>query len=148
MKMQTIKPYSDDLMYFDEASGHYVLREQALIRQGVDLRSRLAFTKAENATYIINGLLQTASDMIYDYIHDFNTSNERQDYLIASIEGARPLIQKAMLQQAIYILKVGNLSLSVDDNERRKAIDYSAIRTLNTTIRELGVPITYSGACI
>jgi hypothetical protein len=86
--------------------------------------------------------------MIYDYIHDFNTSNERQDYLIASIEGARPLIQKAMLQQAIYILKVGNLSLSVDDNERRKAIDYSAIRTLNTTIRELGVPITYSGACI
>lgn len=146
--MQTIKPYNDDLMYFDELSGHYVLREQALIRQGIDLRGRLASTKAENATYIINGLLQTASDMIYDYIHDFNTANERQDYLIASIEGARPLIQKAMLQQAIYILKVGNLSLSVDDNERRKAIDYSAIRTLNTTIRELGVPITYSGACL
>lgn len=146
--MQTIKPYNDDLMYFDELSGHYVLREQALIRQGIDLRGRLANTKAENATYIINGLLQTASDMIYDYIHDFNTSNERQDYLIASIEGARPLIQKAMLQQAVYILKVGNLSLSVDDNERRKAIDYSAIRTLNTTIHELGVPITYSGACL
>lgn len=146
--MQTIKPYSDELMYFDEATNHYVLREQALIRQGVDLRARLAFTKAENATYIINGLLQTASDMIYDYIHEYSTENDRQDYFIASLESARTLIQKAMLYQAIYILKVGNLSISIDDNERRKAIDYSAIRVLNTTIREIGVPITYSGACI
>lgn len=140
-----IKPYNDDLMYFNEASGHYVLREQALIRKGVLLRDRLAKTKAENATYIINGLLETASDMIYDYLHDFSMDNDRQDALIASIPSLRAIIQKAMLQQAIYILQVGNLSLSVDEDKRRKAIDYSAIKILNTTVKELGAPITYAG---
>lgn len=145
--MNTIQPYNDELMYFDDATNHYILREQALIRQGIDLRSRLAQTKAPNATYVINGLLNTASDMIYDYLHKFSVDNARQDCIVATLPSLRAIIQKAMLQQAIYILKVGNLSLSVDDNERQKAIDYSAINTLNTTVKEIGVPITYMGVC-
>ena len=83
--------------------------------------------------------------MIYDYLHDFSMDNDRQDALIASIPSLRAIIQKAMLQQAIYILKEGNLSLSVDEDKRRKAIDYSAIKILNTTVKELGAPITYAG---
>ena len=43
------------------------------------------------------------------------------------------------------MLKVGNLSLSIDESVRKLAIDKSARITLNTTITEIRRPITYTG---
>lgn len=138
-------PFDDELMRFDITTNQYVLTEKALLRRGIDLRSRLAQRKAVTPEDVINGLLTTTSDMIYAYIHDCNVDNARQDYMIAKIPSMRQIIYKAMLYQASYILTVGNLSLSADREKRAMAIDPTAIKILNTTIPELGVPITFAG---
>lgn len=140
-----IQPYSDELMTWNEVDEMYYLTEEALIKRGIPLRSRLALSKASSPEYIINGLLETVSEMIYNYIHDFSANNKAQDCLIATVPSLRKIIYKALIQQAVYVLKVGNLSLSVEDSIRSKSIDMNAVRTLNTVVHELGIPITYTG---
>lgn len=143
--MAVIQPYSDELMRYDELTNMYYLTEQALVRRGIDLRTRLSMTNSPSPEYVINGLLITVSELIYNYIHSFSQYNSKQDKIINHIEQARSIVYKALLQQAVYMLKVGNLSLSVDENVRKQAIDYSAKVTLDTIIVEMGIPLTYSG---
>ncbi len=143
--MALIKPYSDELMRYDELTNMYYLTEQALIRRGIDLRARLAMTNAPSPEYVITGLLETVSELIYNFIHQQSHNNCRQDEIINRVEQARSIVYKALLQQAVYMLKVGNLTLSVDENVRRHAIDTSAIATLSTTITEIGASILYRG---
>ena len=137
--------YSDDYMIFEELTGRYVLTEQALLANGTNIRARLERNRTVNATLVINRILHRVSDMIYNYIHRFNSDNKQQDLWIASLESLRGIIYKAMLEQAEYFLMNGDLSRSVERDKREVAIDYSAQETLNTTVTELGVPITYQG---
>jgi hypothetical protein len=143
--MAVIQPYSDELMRYDELTNMYYLTEQALVRRGIDLRTRLSMTNSPSPEYVINGLLITVSELIYNYIHSFSQYNAKQDEIINRVEQARSIVYKALLQQAVYMLKVGNLTLSVDENVRRHAIDSSAIATLSTTITEVGASILYQG---
>ena len=139
-----IEPYSDELMRYDEMTGFYYITENALISNGINLRERLARKKAITPEYIILGLVNLATEMIYDYIHSFSFDNSKQDYLITHIKEMRPIIYRALTQQAIYILRVGDAFLAKED--RDKAISPHAINILNTTVRELGNrPITYAG---
>lgn len=138
-------PFNTETMIFDKASYQYILTEEALRQQGVDLRNRLARTRASSPEYIINGILTTVSDMIYNYIHGFSVHNNCQDDIIATFEGARRIIERAMLKQALYVIANGNLNLSVDDNERSKAMSPEAVSILNTNIREIGSSILYTG---
>ena len=140
-----MQPYSDDYMQYNESTGRYVLTEKALTDNGTNLRARLSRNRATNATAIINRLLNRVSEMIYNYIHQFSHDNKRQDGIIAIVPGCREIIQRAMLEQAEYMLMNGDLSRSVEADKRALAIDYSARETLNTVIAELGVPITYAG---
>lgn len=138
-------PHSDDLMTFDEITGHYVLTEQALLENGTDIRKRLEQNRTVNATAVINRTLRRVSDMIYNYVHKFNHDNKQQDLWIATIPSLREIIYRAMLEQTEYFLMNGDLSRSVEREKREFAIDYSAQETLNTAVPELGVPITYQG---
>lgn len=140
-----VYPFSDDFMKFDELSQHYVLTEYALKYNGTNIRERLARNKNTNATAVITRLLVRVSDIIYEYIHTFSADNHRQDQIIASTQVGRAIIQKAMLEQAEYFLLNGDLTRSVEKDKRDIAIDYSAKRTLDTIIPELGIPITYTG---
>ena len=138
-------PFNTETMIFDESSVQYRLTEEALRRQGVDLRSRLSRTRATAPEYIINGVLTTVSDMIYNFIHSYSSHNDFQDGIIANCEGARRIIERAMTKQALYVIANGNLNLSVDDNERSKAMSPEAVSILNTNIREIGSSILYTG---
>lgn len=140
-----MEAYSTDFMNFDEVTGHYVLTEKALAAFGTDMRGRLSRNRYVNATAVINRFLTRVSDVIYNYIHKFSFDNKWQDQMIASYDTLRVIIQKAMLEQAEYMLMNGDLTRSVEQEKRDLAIDYSAIQTLNTNVPELGRPITYSG---
>lgn len=139
-------PYNDEYMVMDKLTNHYVLTEAALLSRGIDLRARLSKTSTISPENVINNVLQTASDMIYQYIHAHNGNNAQQDYLIANVPSLRPILYRAMLYQAVYVCNVGNLYLSTDVNERAFAIDELAKDILNTVVPELGVCITYSGS--
>ena len=75
-------PYSDDFLFFNEQSGHYELTEKALIeRVGVNLRARMAETATVNPETAINSFNRTVSDMIYQFIHEHNANNAKQDQI-------------------------------------------------------------------
>lgn len=140
-------PYSDDFMRYDEVTGHYVLTERALVeRLAVDLRSRLAETSTVNPENVIENFLRTVSDMVYEYVHTYNADNSGQDRWIATLPEFRPILQRAMEYQAMYVAHVGNLYLSVDANERENAIDVLCKNILGTVVPRLGVSILYTGA--
>ncbi|MDE6586138.1 MAG: hypothetical protein K2K80_05620 [Clostridia bacterium] len=146
MNDKTCRPYSDDYLFYDENTNHYVLTEKALIENvGVNLRARMAETALVSPDTAIRSFTRTVSDMIYQFIHEHNVHNERQDCLIATVPELRPIIQKAMEYQAVYVLNVGNLYLSIKPEERAVAIDYLAQSILGNTVPSLGVSILYSG---
>ena len=141
-----IRPYSDDYLFYDETTGHYVLTEKALVENvGVNLRERMAETALVNPDTAIKSFTRTVSDMIYQFIHEHNVDNRKQDRLIATIAELRQIIQKAMEYQVIYVLNVGNLYLSVKPEERAVAIDYLAQSILGNVVPCLGISIIYGG---
>lgn len=75
MSENIIYPYNDEYMVMDKLTNHYVLTEAALLSRGIDLRARLSETSTVSPENVINNVLQTASDMIYQYIHAHNGNN-------------------------------------------------------------------------
>lgn len=142
----TYRPYSDDYLFYNEINGHYELTEKALIEQvGVNLRARMSETATVNPDTAIKSFTCTVSDMIYQFIHEHNVDNARQDCLIATVPELRHIIQKAMEYQALYVLNVGNLYLSTKPEERAVAIDYLAQSILGNVVPCLGISIIYGG---
>lgn len=141
-----ISPYSDDYLFYDETTERYVLTEKALVENvGVNLRERMGETALVNPDTAIKSFTRTVSDMIYQFIHEHNVDNRKQDHLISTVPELRQIIQKAMEYQAVYVLNVGNLYLSVKPEERAVAIDYLAQSILSTTVPCLGISIIYGG---
>lgn len=138
-------PFDDDHMVFDKLTGQYVITEKALIDRGINIRARLSETAAVTPEAVISTLVHTASDMIYQFIHEHNTNNAAQDCFIAKCPQVRPVIFRAMLYQAVYVMNVGNLYLSTDDAERSKAIDKLAEGVLGNVIPGLGISLLYTG---
>ena len=136
-------PFSDEYMIFRD--GRYQLTEKALIQMGIDLRERLAESKAVAPEYIINQILETVTDTIYSYIHKFNLDTNAQDKIIETFDSARKIIKKALEQQAYYLITLGDLALTMDDDKIKHMVSPHAKNTLERTIKELGVPIVYMG---
>lgn len=136
---------NDKYMVFDEFTNQYKLTEEAILRMGIDLRSRLAERKAPNPEMIIERFLDDVSTIIYAYIHDCNINNERQDWLIRHTESGREIVYLAMLQQAPYLLKNGNLMYSIKPEERAAAVIDSAKAILSKPLKETGKALTYMG---
>lgn len=141
------QPYSDDYMIWDENTKHYVLTEKALIEKvGLNLRARMGERSLITPEVAIQSFNTTVSDMIYQFIHEHNIDNARQDMLIATITDLRGIIQRAMELQAVYVSVQGNLYLSTKPEERAVAIDYLAKSVLGTAVPCLGRSILYTGA--
>ena len=143
--MNTIHPYSDDLMTWDETTHMYVLTEQALLQNGFDVRARISATKGVDPTLLITNFLEELSYTIYGFIHDHNLANGLQDHLIATIEDLRKIIYRALLAQAAYNIYNGDLSLSTKNEDLDKYIAPKAKMILNTTVPCLGASILYTG---
>lgn len=138
-------PFDDEYMVFDKLTGQYVITEKALMDRGINIRARLSETAGVTPEAVISTIVHTASDMIYQFIHEHNTNNAAQDCLIARCPQVRHVIFRAMLYQAVYVVNVGNLYLSTDDAERSKAIDKLAESVLGNVIPGLGISLLYTG---
>ena len=141
-----ICPYSDDYLYYDETTNHYVLTEKALVENvGLNIRARMSETAVVNPEVVIKSFNRRVSDMIYQFIHSHSVNNRAQDVLIASIPELRQIIQHAMEYQAVYVANVGDLYLSTKPEERAVAIDYLAQSVLGNVVPCLGYSILYTG---
>jgi hypothetical protein len=133
-------PYSDEYMNYDCETKHYVLTEKDVIDNlGINIKERM------NNDNSVRALLRQVSIQVYNYIHQFNTSNDFQDYVIAKTESGRTIIKEAMEQQLVYILVAGDLTRVPDVNQRALWFDEMAKQTLLKTITEIGCSICYSG---
>lgn len=133
-------PYSDGYMIFNNDTKRYVLTEADVMQNlGINLTERV---KDPNA---INSFLNLASLHVYRFIHQFNTNNDFQDYVIAKTESGRKIIKEAMEQQLVYLSMVGDLSRSANKDERMAWFDPTAEEILMRTIPEIGCSVCYSG---
>ena len=140
-------PYSDEHMIFDEESNRYVLTSKYVYEVlGVDLEGALSERNAVNAQVMAKHFLEEVSDDIYNFIHNHNANNTRQDYLIAKIPSLRKIIQKAMGQQFIYSRLNGLLGYAVEHEKQAARICPKAQDTLSQIAPELGHSILYTGA--
>lgn len=147
-KSERIMPYNDEFMVWDDSVNKYFLTEKALIVSGSDIRAMLASNDTVSANAVINRIIKHVSTQVYNYIHNFSDNNALQDRLIATVPSLRALIYEALLNQAEYLLMVGDPTRTFDRDKRDMAIDVNTANILNTTVPELGVPIIYSGVWI
>lgn len=141
-----VYPYDDEYMIFDETVGMYVLTLKASEELGFNLSVRLRQKGAVNAEIVARNTLRQISTMIYQYLHGFVLDENLQDMAIAKCPSVRPVIRRALEQQLIYFMTVGDLSRSTDPYKRSLAIDQMARAILNRRIPELGHSLTYSGS--
>lgn len=138
-------PYSDELMWWDDATQKYYITEQSLIREGIDIRGRMALNKITSPEYVINGFLKRVTNAVYGFIHKHNSRNDVQDYFIGVVPSLREKMRLALTYQALFIWFNGDWTLSADREKRENAIDPLAIDVLNTKVSEIDNPITYRG---
>ena len=139
-------PYDDEYMVYDQDLGMYVLTEKAAEQRGVSLSGRIRARGAVNPEIAVRSVLIEVSTMIYGYLHDHVINDNLLDFVIAQCPSVRPLFQKALTEQLMYYLQVGNLSRSTDAEKRKLAIDENAKSILDRRIVELGHPLTYAGS--
>lgn len=133
-------PKDDKYMKFDKASHRYVLTE-------ADVFENLAINLSERVENenVRKRLLDYISKQVYNFIHTFNKANDWQDFIIAKTESGRAIIKEAMEEQLIYFLTVGDVSRSLNREERAFAIDEMCKQCLLKTIPEIGTTILYTG---
>lgn len=133
-------PFDNDYMTYDYNSHRYILTLKCVTENlGIDIEARI---KNRNA---ISSLLNRVSVQIYAFIHTHNLNNELQDFIIAKTARGRDIIQRAMEEQLIYLLKIGDLSRSTDPQKRALKIDNTAYDILLETIPEIRTNILYTG---
>lgn len=145
-KDPNVFPHDDENMIFDEMLNQYVLTEKGVLNNlGVNLSVRVNARKNTDSNATIRVMLEQVSTQIYGYIHRHSVDNALQDRVIAKCPSARPIIQRAMLNQLLYYLQVGNLSRSADKEKRALAIDDTAREILLKPVMEIGHSLCYTG---
>ena len=139
-------PYNDEFMEFNKLTNKYQLTERALLAHGIDIRAMMGPEPSVDPTYVINQVVRRTSQLIYNYIHQFSTNTQRQDMIIATTPSMRPKMFEILGAQAVYMIDNGDLSLSTDPEEKKRAIDDVAKGMLAEEISEYGVSILYGGA--
>lgn len=134
-----IKPFSDNLMTYNQETHRYTLTKDYVIKLSPDI-----ITMLKNEDEIL-GVLEQISDDIYDYIHEYNTREDVQDYIIAHTDTGRRIIQKAMEKQLLYVSAVGDTTFYLDKDKREMYLAVKAKKILQNTIPEIGTCILYTG---
>lgn len=119
MENKNTYPYSDDLMIFDEKTYRYYLTETALETEGIYLRARLSRSALIDVTSVINGFVRTVTTHTYTFLHQFAQNISLQDRVIATNPRVRDIIYRVMVEQAKYVIRNGDMSLSPDPKEYR-----------------------------
>ncbi len=133
-------PKSDDYMIYNYAKHRYILTETDVFETlAINLEEKLLTKPARDR------ILEQISIHVYAYIHQFNADTKAQDYIIATTSSGRDIIKRAMEEQLIYELTVGDLSRATDMDKRRLWFDETAKEILLEDIPEIGANICYTG---
>lgn len=140
-------PHSDEYMRYDYTTHRYVLTLKYVTDiLGIDMQRRVNGGGAVGNQAVINNMLNTASLHVYNYVFNFNSDRQAQQWIMAKCPSAREIIKDAMAQQLAYLMSVGDLTRSPKEEDRIAYMDMQAKMTLDQTVKETGVALTYCGA--
>lgn len=157
MEVKFITPYDDKTMSYDKDEHRYILTIAFVEdKTGINLVNKLQAEQGDNPQKIANFFLDRISSNIYNWIYQHNANNVMQEYLCAKLESTRNILKRAMLEQVLYVLNNGDLTLYGGVNvangqimnrvEMHKAdLGINVERILNTIIPEVGIALTYQG---
>lgn len=157
MEVKFIKPYDDKAMVYDKDEHRYILTIAYVEEKtGLNLVEKLNTSASDNPQRVAHFFLDRISSTIYEWVYQHNANNTMQEFLMAKLESTRDTLKRAMLEQVMYVLTNGDLSLYGGVNVAngqimdRKAMHNADIginveRILNTIIPVIGIALTYQG---
>lgn len=156
----TTYPYSDNAMDYKLEDHRYVLKAQYFWEKtGIDLHKVLNPAFSDQPQMLAEHWLDQISIDVYNYVYDCNADNPVQEYWLAKTPSLRDNLRDAMVQQAMYVLKNGDLNMyaGVDLKTGKViqrevltncALSPNATRILNRIVPELGISITFQGKIV
>lgn len=153
-------PYSDDNMIYDYDEHRYKLtKEYVLDKTGIDLSKVLNPGFSSQPQRLAEQFLDEISSEIYEWVYEQNQNNLYQEFVMAKSPDFRVYLQRALLEQVLYVLRNGDLLQYSGVNLKsgqiidpkiltERSICINAKRELNKIIPGYGVAITYAGTII
>lgn len=110
-----IEPFSDDDLVFK--NNKYYATQNACLQRGINLDS-ITTNEADQTA-----LIYLATNLVYTFVHKFNQNTKRQDWFIAHAKELREVMSEVLPMQIGYLLSVGYLGYSLDQNQRQYQVD-------------------------
>ena len=119
-------PYNDQDMKYDYTYHGYVLTKGFLLKNGQNLDELLDATGDSSKSSLPQRLLQRARMLVYNHIYSFNHDMFTVEYQLAKNPNLRLIMRDVMLEQVLFMLSNGDLSLEA-------GVDLIRLRALATS---------------
>ena len=103
-------PYSDNKMIYNKEKHTYILTEEFIREQGIDLGLELNADAAPEPSKVPQLALERISLLVYSNIYNYGRQKEDKEYLLACQPELRPIIMDAMVERLKYMIDSGDLS--------------------------------------
>ena len=153
-------PYSDEYMTYSLDDHRYTITSAYVLQKtGIDLSKVLNPGYSSQPQRLAEQFLDEISSEIYNWVYEHNQNNLYQEFVMAKSPDFRNYLQRALLEQVLYVLRNGDLLQYSGVNLKsgqiidpsiltERAISINAKRELNKIIPGYGIAITYQGTII
>jgi len=124
--MAVTYPFNDSDMTYDLSNHRYALSKGYLLKNGQNLDEILDATGDSNKSTLPKRLLERASMLVYNHIYSFNHNMFGPEYHLAKNAQLRTMIRDVLLEQVLFMLSNGDLSLEA-------GVDLIRLKALNTS---------------
>lgn len=108
--MTFINPVTDSDMEYDLNTHRYVLTEEFVRDNGIDLSLMLDAEHMPEPSKAAKIYLQHLSFLVYSNIYSYGRTKDDKEYLLACSSELRPVIRDAMMERIHYMYNSGDLS--------------------------------------
>ncbi|MBQ8357876.1 MAG: hypothetical protein IJX39_08745 [Clostridia bacterium] len=102
--------YNDDMMTFDDVKQRYILTNECALANNVDLGKELNSTGVPSRSNLPAQILDRISRTVYNFIYSHGDRYGKEKEL-AENDYYRPFIKDAMIEQLLYFMVNGDLSV-------------------------------------
>lgn len=103
-------PFSDEDMRYDATKHRYILTEEFVRNQGIDLGLELNTDAAPEPSKVPQLALERISLLVYSNIYQYGRQKQDKEYLLACHPDLRDVIKDAMMERLKYMIDSGDLS--------------------------------------
>lgn len=108
--MAYIEPVSDSTMVYDKDKHRYILTEDYVRGQGIDLSLILDTEHSPEPNKVPDLFLERVSFIVYNNIYSYGRQRKAKEYMLACNSEFRPIIRDAMMERIAYIYSSGDMS--------------------------------------